>query len=144
MDPTKTRKQIADDLYVGISKDDDEVFILVVESDSYTGAVYFTEDDLNKINAFVAKHKKENEEEAALGDLTSLADDTPVMKFGKHKGKQYARVPRSYLLWCLDQEFVALKYPTLFNYALVMDRKGLLGDAYDEDEDDDVLNQLRD
>ncbi len=37
-----------------------------------------------------------------------------VMPFGKHKGDLLLDIERSYLEWCLEQEFVEEKFPKLY------------------------------
>ena len=60
------------------------------------------------------------------GDL----DDESPMPFGKHKNNPMSAVPASYLLWFMEQDWAAEKYPGVYRYA-TKNRKRLI----DEDPD---------
>lgn len=45
-----------------------------------------------------------------------LEDNDPCPVNGKYTGKKMTDVPASYLLWLYDQEWLPIKYPTVYAY----------------------------
>lgn len=59
-------------------------------------------------------------------------NDKSKIPFGKHKGERLIDVPASYLLWLETQDFVAEKFPDLYEY--IMDNlDGLEQESREED-----------